>query len=81
MAERKTERVRLVDNPKGKSAVWRSFMVKKVGGKFHTEDAVFSSCKATIKTGGGTSNLAQHIRRYHPLKQFAVSKQRKKEQI
>ena len=52
--------------------------MKEVGGKIHTEDAVCRSCKATIKTGGGTSNLAQHIRRYHPLKHSLLFPSREK---
>ena len=65
--------MRLVENPKGESAAWRRFLVKEVGGKIRTEDAVCRSCKATIKTGGGTSNLAQHLRRYHPLQHSLLS--------
>ena len=56
MAEQLQQRERLVENPRGKSAVWKSFFMKEVGGTILTDEAICQACKATIKTSGGTTN-------------------------
>lgn len=63
--EEKTETVTLiVDSPisltrKTQSAVWEYFT------KCGINEAKCSLCSKTVKTGGGTSNLRQHIRSKH----------------
>ena len=61
---------RLIANPKGKSEIWKHFLVKEIGGKVVEGEAACKECKATVKLGGGTSNLSQHMRRHHPALMF-----------
>ena len=57
-----------VPYPKAKAAVWRHFGVRKrkADGSIVENVAVCLTCQSAIKTGGGTSNLTNHIRRHHP---------------
>ena len=52
---------RLIVNPKGKSEIWKHFLVKEIGGKVVEGEAACKECKATVKLGGGTSNLSQPL--------------------
>ena len=58
----------MVKNEKGKSAVWKHFGSRKCmsDGKIIDGVAVCYTCKAVLKTGGGTSNLVTHLDRHHP---------------
>ena len=56
-----------VDNKQAKSPVWKYFGVKVVDGKQAKGTAVCKTCLAEIKTGGGTSNLLNHLKRHHAM--------------
>lgn len=56
-----------VVNVKGKAAIWQFFRLRSKNGKLDNSTAFCSDCKASVKLGGGTSNMTAHIRRHHPL--------------
>ena len=58
----------VVANAKGKADIWRHFGLKKRkhDGTILDKVAVCKTCNSTIKTSGCTTNMATHLRRYHP---------------
>lgn len=62
------ETEKLVANTRGKADIWIFFLLRETeAGKVDHNTGYCKECKASIKLGGGTSNLNAHIRRHHPL--------------
>ena len=56
-----------VVNPKGKVPIWEFFRFRCKDGQVVSAKAYCTECKASVKLGGGTSNMLAHVRRHHPL--------------
>ncbi|XP_060557870.1 E3 SUMO-protein ligase ZBED1-like [Ruditapes philippinarum] len=59
----------LIKNPKGKSAVWQFFSIKR---KRETHEIIENTafcdrCGVAVKCGGGTTNLRTHLERHHKM--------------
>lgn len=62
------ETEKFVANTRGKADIWRFFLLRETeAGKVDNSTGYCKECKASVKLGGGTSNLNAHIRRHHPL--------------
>ena len=55
----------LIKNPHGSSRVWKHFGFYKTGNKVLKDFAVCFVCKQECKYSGGTTNLNQHLEKYH----------------
>ena len=55
----------LIKNPHGSSRVWKHFGFYKTGNKVLKDFAVCFICKKECKYSGGTTNLNQHLEKYH----------------
>ena len=58
---------KFVANPKGKAPIWEFFRFRCKDGQVDSIKAYCTECKASVKLGGGTSNMSAHVRRHHPL--------------
>ena len=58
---------KFVANPKGKAPVWDFFRFRCKDGQVDSAKAYCTECKASVKLGGGTSNMSAHVRRHHYL--------------
>ena len=58
---------RFVANPKGKAPIWEFFRFRCKDGQVDSTKAYCTECKASVKLGGGTSNMSAHVRRHLPL--------------
>ena len=58
---------KFVANPKGKAPIWEFFCFRCKDGQVDSTKAYCTKCKASVKLGGGTSNMSAHVRRHHPL--------------
>ena len=58
---------KFVANPKGKAPIWEFFRFRCKDGQVDSTKAYCTECKASVKLGGGTSNMSAHVRRHHPL--------------
>ena len=58
---------KFVANPKGKAPIWEFFRFRCKDGQVDSTKAYCTECKASVKLGGGTSNMSAHVRRQHPL--------------
>ena len=63
---------KFVANPNGKAPIWEFFCFRCKDGqvdstKAYCTKAYCTECKASVKLGGGTSNMSAHVRRHHPL--------------
>ena len=58
----------VVKNERGKANVWRHFgsRKRKSDGTIVDGVAVCFTCHVVLKTGGGTTNLVNHLKRHHP---------------
>ena len=63
----------MVENTRAKSQVWAHFWLRKRGGVIVEGIAVCKQCHLDIKTAGGTTNLASHLRRRHPLQMVGAA--------
>ena len=62
---------KFVANPKGKAPIWEFFRFRCKDGQVDSTKAYCTECKASVKLGGGTSNMSAHVRHpppppYHP---------------
>ena len=58
---------KFVANPKGKAPIWEYFRFRCKDGQVDSTKAYCTECKASVKLGGGTSNMSAHVRRHLPL--------------
>ena len=58
---------KFVANPKGKAPIWEFFRFRCKDGQVDSTKAYCTECKASVKLGGGTSNMSAHVRCHHPL--------------
>ena len=58
---------KFVANLKGKAPIWEFFRFRCKDGQVVSTKAYCTECKASVKLGGGTSNMSAHVRRHHPL--------------
>ena len=58
---------KFVTNPKGKAPIWEFFRFHCKDGQVDSTKAYCTECKASVKLGGGTSNMSAHVRRHLPL--------------
>ena len=58
---------KFVANPKGKAPIWEFFHFRCKDGQVDSTKAYCTECKASVKLGGGTSNMSAHVHRHHPL--------------
>ena len=58
---------KFVANPKGKAPIWEFFRFRCKDGQVDSTKAYCTESKASVKLGGGTSNMSAHVRRHHPL--------------
>ena len=58
---------KFVANPKGKAPTWELFRFRCKDGQVDSTKAYCTECKASVKLGGGTSNMSAHLRRHQPL--------------
>ena len=58
---------KFVANQKGKAPIWEFFRFRCKDGQVDSTKAYCTECKASVKLGGGTSNMSAHVRRHHPL--------------
>ena len=58
---------KFVANPKGKAPIWEFFRFRCKDGQVDSTKAYCTECKASVKLGGGTSNMSAHVRRHLPL--------------
>ena len=58
---------KFVANPKRKAPIWEFFRFRCKDGQVDSTKAYCTECKASVKLGGGTSNMSAHVRRHHPL--------------
>ena len=58
---------KFVVNLKGKAPIWEFFRFRCKDGQVDCTKAYCTECKASVKLGGGTSNMSAHVRRHHPL--------------
>ena len=67
---RMSEEFEIIANPRGKSAIWMHFGLKrkKEDGEVYTGVAVCKKCKMEVKNSGGTTNLNTHLERHHKVK-------------
>ena len=54
-------------NPKGKVPIWEFFRFRCKDGQVVSTKAYCTKCKASVKLGGGTSNMSAHVCHHHPL--------------
>ena len=50
-----------VANPKGKAPIWEFFRFRCKDGQVDSTKAYCTECKASVKLGGGTSNMSAHV--------------------
>ena len=53
-------------NPKGKAPIWEFFRFRCKDGQVDSTKAYCTECKASVKLGGGTSNMSAHVSGHHP---------------
>ncbi|KAK7486386.1 hypothetical protein BaRGS_00022310, partial [Batillaria attramentaria] len=59
------ETEKFVANTRGKADIWRFFLLRETeAGKVDHSTGYCKEYKASVKLGGGTSNLNAHIRRH-----------------
>ena len=58
---------KFVANPKGKAPIWEFFRFSCKDGQVDSTKAYCTECKASVKLGGGTSNMSANVRHHHPL--------------
>ena len=58
---------KFVANPKRKAPIWEFFRFRCKDGQVDSTKAYCTECKASVKLGGGTSNMSAHVRPHHPL--------------
>ena len=56
-----------VANLKGKAPIWEFFHFRCKDGQVDSTKAYCTECKASVKLGGGTSNMSAHVRCHQPL--------------
>ena len=58
---------KFVANPKGKAPTWEFFCFRCKDGQVDSTKAYCTECIASVKLGGGISNMSAHVHRHLPL--------------